>query len=250
MPDFSKMKLGKQPPKFRSTDLKLANYVGAVPSPPKAVDFTYGIKDWGELGNDVLGDCTIAAPLHGIQSWRMSLGQPLLNIPTQVAIDYYSKWCGYVPGDPSTDNGGIEADVLKNWRKSTITIDGVGHNQKAYASVNPQNLIHVIQTVWIFGGSYIGLRLPISAQNQDVWDVVQGPEGTPGSWGLHAAWLLGYDHNGVDIGTWGAIQRATWDFWLEYVDEAWAAMSDTDFTNPDSDFPYEAMLADVKAVTG
>lgn len=251
MPDFSKMKLGKQPPKFRSTDLKLASYVGAVPSPPKAVDFTYGIKEWGELCNDRLGCCTISAVGHAIQSWRMSLGAPWTNIPDWTIKAYYSHWDGWNPQDSeATDNGGVEADVLRLWRGSTFDIDGVGHNLKAYASVNPQNLVHVMQTIEIFGGIYVGIRLPLSAQNQDVWDASHTPEGEPGSWGGHAIWVPKYDEHGLTCVTWGQLQPMTWDFWLEYVDEAWCIFSDTDFNSPFPNFPYETMLADVKVVTG
>jgi len=258
MTDFSKMKLGKLPPKFRSTDLKLANYVGAVPSPPKAVDFTYGVKYWGKLDNDRLGCCTISAIGHAIQTWRFSL-KPIppnsicvpMAITNSVIEHYYSAWDGWNPANSeATDNGGVESDVLRLWRGSTFTIGAAGHNLKAYASVNPQNLVHVMQTIEIFGGIYVGIRLPLSAQNQDVWDVSRTPEGEPGSWGGHAIWVPKYDENGLTCVTWGQLQPMTWDFWLEYVDEAWALMSDTDFNSPFPYFPYETMLADVKAVTG
>ena len=41
----------------------------------------------------------------------------------------------------------------------------------------------------------------------------------------HAVYAAGYDEEGVTVLTWGATQRATWDWWGECVDEAYAILS-------------------------
>jgi hypothetical protein len=53
----------------------------------------------------------------------------------------------------------------------------------------------IATAIWLFGGVYIGVELPIAAQTQDVWDVPANPgaEDEPGSWGGHAVYLVGYD---------------------------------------------------------
>jgi len=38
----------------------------------------------------------------------------------------------------------------------------------------------------------------------------------------HAVYAVEYDHEGVTVLTWGDIQRATWAWWDECVDEAYA----------------------------
>jgi hypothetical protein len=75
---------------------------------------------------------------------------------------------------------------------------------------------------------YIGLALPISAQNQDVWAVPPGGsagEGSPGSWGGHAVPIVAYDSRGLTVITWGATKRMTWQFLDTYCDEAYALLS-------------------------
>ena len=53
------MKLGRRAIKTDSRTLMLAKYVGLVPPPPAARDWSHGIKSWGMLlDNDSLGDCT------------------------------------------------------------------------------------------------------------------------------------------------------------------------------------------------
>jgi len=51
----------------------------------------------------------------------------------------------------------------------------------------------IATAIWLFGGAYIGIQLPIRAQNQDVWDVPSdlGLDDVPGSWGGHAVYLVG-----------------------------------------------------------
>jgi len=246
MPDFSKMRLGKLPPVFRPTDLKLAKYLPAsLPAPPDEVDYSYGVNRWGELLNDDLGCCTISGAGHTVQSWRLSLiGGGFLTIPDPDILSKYEAWCGYNPNDSSTDQGGVESDVLRDWRKSGFTVNGIGHNLKAFTNVDPQNFDHVKQTINLFGGIYTGIALPLSAQNQEIWSVGDAP----GSWGGHCTWIVRYDTLGLTCVTWGVLQRMTWKFWLDYVDEAWCLMSDTDFNNPNGVL-YDALLADLAVVT-
>src|SRR5580765_414294 len=101
MPDFSAKKLGKLAPKLDDKRLKLVSYVKstALP-PPDKVDWTIGISDWGELGNDVLGDCTIAGVAHAIQVWTKNNGVPWDDTVGEAnTIAYYELWCGYNPSD-------------------------------------------------------------------------------------------------------------------------------------------------------
>lgn len=65
------------------------------------------------LGNDTLGCCTIADRLHR-QALRLAAagGTNLYHPSTSDVLALYSRCGGYVPGQPSTDNGCDETTVL------------------------------------------------------------------------------------------------------------------------------------------
>lgn len=242
------MKLGKKEPKKDLRTLRLARYfTTTLPAPPDSCAWSLMLPDWGMMANDALGDCTIAGCGHAIQTWTEVINQRI-TIPDADIIKYYSLWDGYVVGDPSTDNGGIELDVLNQWRQQGLN----GHQLLAYAAVNPHDQIEVRQAIALFGGTYIGLSLPISAQNQDVWDVVQTSDGQPGSWGGHCVWCLAYDKDSITCVTWGVLKKMTWRFWENYCDEAYALLS-PDFLNNQgiapSNFDLSTLQADLSIIT-
>src|SRR5271154_1969432 len=107
--------LGKKPAKLDRRTLKIEKYFGLeLPEAPPEVDYTGGITSWGMMLNDTLGDCTIAACGHAEQVWsRARDGEDTL--PDAAILQKYEQWCGYVDGDPSTDQGGVEIDVLNDW---------------------------------------------------------------------------------------------------------------------------------------
>src|SRR6185312_120177 len=97
-------------------------------------------------------------------------------------VGAYSAITGYTPSRPETDQGAVELDVLAYWQRTGIA----GHQIGAYASLDVLSMDHVRCAVNLFGGVYIGAALPLSAQSQTVWDVVDGPSGESGTWGGHA----------------------------------------------------------------
>lgn len=248
MPDHSTMKLGKKPPKHDIRTLRLARYLPpALPAPPDSCDWSNSQPDWGMMDNDQLGCCTIAACGHAIQVWTLVINQRV-TVPDDVILHYYEVWDGYNPTDPNSDQGGVELDVLNKWRQQTFN----GHSLQAYAAVDTNNLTNVKQAVALFGGTYIGVALPISAQSQDIWDAVSGPEGEPGSWGGHAVFCLAYDVSGITCITWGQLKKMTWAFWEKYVDEAYALLS-PDFIAQSglapSNFDLATLQSDLNVIT-
>ena len=249
--DHSHLKLGKRPRRHDIRTLKLARYLtGATQAPlqpPASIDYTRGIQDWGVMVNDRLGCCTIAAVGHAVQTWTANASREL-TVPDSTILEYYEKWDGYNPADPSTDQGGVELDVLNDWRQQGfdgVSLDayaaielgtrdsglgarelgvrnceseteardsevktqdsGTGTCDSGFSAPNSQPLPPnpIAQAIWLFGGAYIGVELPISAQRQEVWDVPAnpGPDDEPGSWGGHAVYLVGYDLRGTGYGT-------------------------------------------------
>ncbi|MGO9776838.1 MAG: hypothetical protein ACLQGT_03240 [Terracidiphilus sp.] len=218
MADHSKMKLGRKAIKTDTRTLAFGDYLTpALPPPPPAADWTKGITSWGMMLNDTLGDCTIAGCGHALQVWTANTSG-IVTVPDPTIESYYEQWDGYVPGNPSTDKGGVELDVLNDWKKNGFA----GHTLLAFADPKPAILVEIQQSIALFGGVYIGLSLPLTAQTQDVWDVVKGgaAKAKPGSWGGHCVYVPKYDQNGFTCITWGQPKTMTLAFWKKYCDEA------------------------------
>src|ERR1035437_8823012 len=228
------VKLGKKPAKIDPRTLKLTKYLTKeLPAAPSAVDYTSGITNWGLMLNDQLGDCTIAGCGHGEQVWSRAARNIELTPPDSVILTAYEKWCGYVNGVPSTDQGGIEIDVLNSWRKSNLN----SFPLQMYADPQKHNLAEIKQAILLFGGVYIGVQLPLSIQGFNVWDVSSGPNAIPGSWGGHAVWVPKYVTNTDGTITftcisWGGLIEITQAFWQynsavsgPYIDEVHALIS-------------------------
>lgn len=223
MIDFSQVKLGRKALKTDSRTLRLANYLTAsLPAAPVSCDWTKGVTQWGMMLNDRLGDCTCAAVGHAVQLWTLNLGEEITEPDSEIE-SAYEEWCGYNPADPATDEGGVELDILTDWKNHSFK----GHYLLGFASANPKNLDEIKQAINLFGLVYIGISLPLSAQGQMIWDVVpdDGSGNTePGSWGGHAVVVVGYDAFGLICITWGGLMRITNAFWLKYVDEVYALL--------------------------
>lgn len=247
--DLKLMKLGKKAPVHDERTLRMADYLVLPKSPDACYWMVKGGMNWGMMANDRLGCCTCAAIGHFIQIWTSNVVKEITLTDAQI-IQLYEKFCGYNPKDPNTDQGGVELDVLNGWRKFTAA----GHTLDAYVANEPHNHEHVRASIHLFGGAYIGVSLPLSAQGQKVWSVPPGGlkgKGAPGSWGGHAVVVGAYDATGLTCITWGAKMKMTWGFWDAYCDESYALLSKDWFVggkvSPDH-FDYAALSADLKAV--
>jgi hypothetical protein len=223
--DPRKLKLGKSAARHDPRTLLLASYLTAtLPTAPASFDLTSKVgASWGMMDNDQLGDCTCAAAGHLLME-----GKKMFTPTDKQIVAAYSAITGYNPTTGANDNGAVEIDVLNYWRQSGIA----GHKIGAYVALEPANHNHVMDSVYIFGGCYIGMQLPISAQSQvqnhQPWSVPPGGltgDGKPGSWGGHAVPVVAYDVRGVTVVTWGALQVMTWSFWEAYCDESYAILS-------------------------
>jgi len=245
MVDNSNRKLGRGAVQTDSRTLKLGKYLKTgLPPAPLSKDWTKGIESWGEMLNDIHSDCTIAAAGHAVQVWSANLGKEI-TVPDSVILSYYEKWDGFHPNDPKTDGGGVELNVLNNWKKSSFN----DHKLLAFADPETKNLEEIRQSIALFGGVYIGLNLPNTARSQAVWDVVPngGDDAQPGSWGGHAVFVPKYDPNGFTGISWGRLMPMTLAFWNTYVDEAHTLLSQDwlDAKGSPSGFDLEQLKADL-----
>lgn len=221
-------KLGRRPARHDRRTLMLSRYLtpgDAAQLPPVAssVRWTAAVDTWPMHLNDQIGCCTIASAAHLVQAWRANAKHEDHRMSDDSVLHAYRHVSGYTDGDPSTDTGAVALDVLKHWRKTGIG----GHRVGAFVGVSTQSRTMVMEAVHLFGGLYAGLSLPMSAQEQRVWDVMPGSTRwtAPGSWGGHAVAVLDYDWRGLTCITWGALKRMTWSFFKLYCEEAYALLS-------------------------
>ena len=250
MIDHSQMKLGKMAARHDKRTLQLAAYLKTnLPKPPATKTWSSKVSHWPMYGNDTLGDCTCAAAGHQIQAWTADAQKKEVDVSDAAVLTMYEAVSGYRPGHPDTDNGAVELDVLKYWRKTGIG----GHRIGAFMAVSPQSTMLVKDGVYLFGSIYTGIELPITAQRQKVWDVPPGGavgNGYPGSWGGHAVPVLDYGMRGLTCVTWGALQQMTWAFVQTYMSEAYAILSQ-DFLNAGkapNGFDLAQLQADLSAL--
>lgn len=231
------LKLGKKPVKNDPRTFKLEKYLTtALPTPPATCDNTRGITSWGMLLNDTIGDCTIASCGHMIEEWTGTT-------PADACVlSAYEAVSGYVPGNPATDVGATCIDVLNYWRNTGIC----GNKITAYA-VPKLNQTSIKQTVWLFSAVYLGIELPLSAQNQSTWTwESDANNGVVGSWGGHAVPVCSYSADGLTVVSWGQLYKMTWGFWDKYVSEAYAVLSSS--WTPPAGFNFAQLQADLSSV--
>jgi hypothetical protein len=201
--------------------------------------------------NDQLGDCTIAGAGHAIQVWTANAGSETTVADSDI-LTAYEQWDGYDPSDPNTDQGGVELDVLNDWRQGGLS----GHKLLAYAAASVSNLQEIRQAIALFGGVYIGVSLPLTAQGQEEWTVVPdegGGSSQAGSWGGHCVFVVGYDATTFTCISWGQLIKITVPFWLKYCDESYALFGQ-DWINSGgqapSGFDADQLMSDLAVVTG
>lgn len=223
-------KLGKLPVRTDVRTLRLRRYVdpSKLPPPPDELDLTENVNEWPIYANDRIGDCTTAAAGHMIEAWTAAAVGQAIEISESSVLTAFDAV--KIVDPRSGEEGAIELDVLRYWRKH-----GIGrHRIGAFAAVPVHDPALVRTGAWLFGGLYIGLSLPLTAQTQGVWDWTGQLSGDakPGSWGGHAVDVVRYDADGLTVVTWGRLQAMTWSFWARYCDEAYCIIA-ADFLRGD-----------------
>jgi hypothetical protein len=168
-------------------------------------------------GNDQIGDCTIAGVAHLLAAWDAEVHEHD-PVPGEQAVmqEYFS-----LTGGP--DSGLNEAEVLKTWHTSGL----FGNTIAGYAPVNPKDLLQLHQAIAFYGGCYLGIECPESAQEQaeagEPWTYVEGSPIVGG----HCVAALGYGPNGgLHVASWGKVIVMEAGFMAHYLDEAWVILSE------------------------
>ncbi len=220
-------RLGRLREKTDAKTLHLVEFLRPeeLPAIPGTVDNTAKVKSpWGMLLNDELGDCVEAAAIHWRQAVSAMAGHEIPGTDA-LAEQVYEGAAGYKAGDPSTDQGTVELDMMNYWRH--VGLDG----DKIAGFVNVGLTLSQIKTaIFLFGGVIVGVNLPLTAESEfeehKTWRIVERKgNGAPGSWGGHGIPLLGYTSQHAKFPTWGETAEMTWGFWNTYGAEAWAPLS-------------------------
>jgi hypothetical protein len=215
-----------------------------------------GPKNWGMMLNGPtpgnpnapqLGDCTIAATGHIRQSWALNTTGNLWS-PTDDDIEAgYSQACGYVPGNPDTDQGGNLQTVLKDWMGPGLPGNAGGKPTDillGFFEIDPRNLDDVHEAIAWCGGLYAAGALPeswMSWEPGQIWDVAeQGSEG-------HCISIFGSDRNVKKTCiSWGFEIDITDDAFSEYITELYAPIS-TDWCRATGVTAFGAPLPAIEA---
>lgn len=250
-------KLGCLPPKRDYRMLRFARYLvpGKIAPPPKSVNWSKAAdKNWHTYRNLDFGCCVFASMGHAVQAWSANASREYEMTDADV-VGAYSAVTGFDPRTGANDNGTVVVDGLNYWRKT-----GVGGNKLgAYVAVTPSSIREVQEAMHLFGGVYLGVALPLAAQEQKVWSAPPRrfvsrfvPAWEPNSWGGHAIFAVDYDQNFVTVVTWGELKKMTWEFFIAYVQEAYALLSPSWFNNKrkaPNGFAVEELVRDL-AVLG
>lgn len=211
------VRLGKRSVKPDARNLQLARYVDddeLLPKVPRSIEWSAGVASWPMYANDRLGDCTCAAVAHMEEAWSANAGRAETPVEHEV-IDLY--WA-----TGPEDDGRYCLDILNYWQKTGFRKERI----RAFVQIDPHKREHVALACWMFGGVYVGLALPLSAQAQtDEWKVSHGSKAERGSWGGHCVNLVDYLSHGPVCVTWGRLMPMTWAFLETYCDEAYAVIS-------------------------
>jgi hypothetical protein len=217
---------GRKRPKVRPMTLAFKNYtMKSLPTPPEVCSyFTTSVVDvLSQMYlNDTLGDCVIAELGHtaGVLTGNANGSSGAAIFTDQQITTLYSAIGGYVPGDPSTDNGCVITDALAYSASKGLLPDG-SHKIAGYLSIDGTNKQEVQTAIETFENVDFGVELPDAwvsptpSASGFLWDVA-GPADQDNG---HSFLGFSYDDLGVLPNTWGMVGHITWAAIAEYTAE-------------------------------
>lgn len=216
------MKLGRLAPDYSKPRLWAEDYYTTeLPPLAAAVDYCSHVPSWPVYLNDQISDCTIAAAGHMIQAWSAYAGTETAVSDDDV-LRAYEAVSGYDPATGANDNGAVMSGVLAYWQSTGIG----GHKIEAYAQIRNPTTLALNQCLQVFGSCYIGVNLPVSAQDQfpGPWTYVKGSPIAGG----HAICLqrCGPYVDAETYISWGQPVRTQIKWADTYIEEAWAVLDD------------------------
>lgn len=222
-------KFGKRPARPDPRDFRFARYItrGALPPVPATFGHEDIVRRWKMLGNDEYGDCVFAGAAHETMLWtRESHTHRDASFTTANVLADYGAVTGFMPDDPSTDQGTDMHDACAYRRKvGIVDSNGARHKVGAYVALDPGNVAQAAQAAYLFSAAGIGIEIPRSAMDQfnrgEPWDYI----GRSRIEGGHYVPLVGAISGTFVVVTWGQVQLMTTSFYAHYCDEAYGYLS-------------------------
>ncbi len=242
-------------------NLRFGNYIKTkriLPEIPLKIDWDSDVMDKYQMfGNDLAGNCVFVAAANQIVGSAVKTGDPC-DITTGKVLREYSDVTGYDPETGANDRGSFPEDVLRHLSKKPI---GDPFRIEAWGEIDISNLEEIRAGMYLFGGIFTALYLPITARDQiengEVWHINRKTafrKRRAGSWGGHMTMtrFMNSSEKDIDIRTitWARQQKMTEEWWRKYcavayffITEKW--ISDHTGKTP-AGFDLETLLADVE----
>ena len=184
---------------------------GQLPTAPAKC--TYALKvQYPMADNNRIGDCVIAGHIHLSQAIAQENGGTYTYPGDAATQTEYFKLTG------GQDAGLVESTFLSTAKTSLV----LGSQVDVFCPFDHTRVDHVKSAIYTFGGAFLGVALPQSAEDQfpGTWTVVPNSPIIGG----HCIVAVGYDAQFVYIITWGKVIRCTWAWFTAYVEEAYAVI--------------------------
>lgn len=225
------MKLGKKEFKADPKTIKLAPLLDMDFAVPSVYDLDKGRRPFpmDTFSNINYGDCVMVGRTHQLLRLERIETRRTPKITTQMVVDKYFELTG------GADEGLVVVDTIRDWRTNGWEIKSHAGTRNyriaGFGQLNPLDRKQLRLACYLLHGIQLGFNLPISAQDQTdqgYWDVAEGADAEPGSWGGHLVASFGYDFENFYVITWGKKVRVTNAFIEKYCDEAWAVVDSLD----------------------
>jgi len=198
-----------------------------------------------------IGDCGIAGMDHIQMAWNAYAHGKATSWGSETVLSLYEHLGGYVYGQPETDQGTVLQDNLQFWRQEGVNGDKI----LFYGALRPGSWLRPerIKSLQAFGGIYLGLNLPQSAERAFPGDWVYVPR-SPEAGGhcvVQHGELLGWHE--ARLSSWGAVVKASPGFLQHTIEEAWVVAApdfiDVNGRNP-SGLDIAGIQSALKELTG
>ncbi len=143
------------------TELRDLSEYAELPTPPPAFNGYGLVREWPMYANDQIGDCTLAAAAHLLESWNSDLpaehkAAAVAPPSTDAVVRAYFRATG------GQDSGLVEANVLREWATSGLWGSRIG----GYVPAQAQNVEQLRRAMAAYGAVYLGVNLPEEAERQ------------------------------------------------------------------------------------
>lgn len=192
--NISQLKLGGKAPRVDKRTIRLTALWRPELLPPLPdsydLDTGLGIRDDFMFANDKYGDCVIAGRAHMTLRFEAFEQKEQISIRDDEVVSEYMRESNNEANGP----GLVMLDSLNEWRQSGWVVGGKTYTIYAFGALDWKNHDEVKYCIYLLGGVYLALALPLTAQSQlsagQPWQVVNpgSAEAAPASWGYHCVY--------------------------------------------------------------